>query len=33
LFVVWTDERDTPLRRTGLRNRAFALKVTRLLRF
>ncbi len=33
LFVVWTDERDTTFRGTGLLNRAFALKITRLLRF
>jgi hypothetical protein len=32
LFVVWTDERDTRPGGTGLRNRALALKVTRLLR-
>jgi hypothetical protein len=34
LFLVWTDERDTGLRRPSvLRNRAFVAKVTRLLRF
>lgn len=33
LFVVWTDERDTSAGGGGLRNRALALKVTRLLRF
>jgi hypothetical protein len=33
LFVVWTDERDTSTGGTGLRNRALALKATRLLRF
>ena len=36
LFVVWTDERDTwsPARGgIGLRNRAFVVKITRLLRF
>jgi hypothetical protein len=33
LFVVWTDERDTGRGGTGLRNRALALKVTRLLRY
>jgi hypothetical protein len=32
LFVVWTDERDTRPGGTGLRNRALALKITRLLR-
>jgi hypothetical protein len=33
VFVVWTDERDTRTGGTGLRNRALALKVTRLFRF
>jgi hypothetical protein len=40
LFVVYTDERDTTLERDatpttvrGLKNRAFVVKVTRLLRF
>ena len=33
LFVVWTDERDTGRGGTGLRNRALALKITRLLRY
>jgi hypothetical protein len=33
LFVVWTDERDTRPNSIGLRNRAFVVKVTRLLRF
>jgi hypothetical protein len=32
-FVVWTDERDTGIGGTGLRNRALTLKLTRLLRF
>ena len=32
-FVVWTDERDTRSRGIGLRNRAFVVKATRLLRF
>ena len=32
LFLVWTDERDTGPGGTGLRNRALALKVTRLFR-
>jgi hypothetical protein len=32
-FVVWTDERDTRSNGIGLRNRAFVVKVTRLLRF
>jgi hypothetical protein len=32
LFVVWTDERDTRPGGTGLRSRALALKITRLLR-
>jgi len=32
-FAVWTDERDTGIGGTGLRNRAFTLKLTRLLRF
>jgi hypothetical protein len=32
LFLVWTDERDTRPGGTGLRNRAIAVKVTRLLR-
>jgi hypothetical protein len=31
-FLVWTDERDTRPGGTGLRNRAFALKITKLLR-
>jgi hypothetical protein len=33
LFLVWTDEHDTGPRGLGLRNRAFVVKVTRLLRF
>lgn len=33
LFVVWTDEHDTRPNSIGLRNRAFVVKVTRLLRF
>ncbi|MGE3277688.1 MAG: DUF5916 domain-containing protein [Vicinamibacterales bacterium] len=33
LFLVWTDERDTRPNGTGLRNRAFVVKVTRLFRF
>ena len=33
LFVVWTDERDTRPGGAGLRNRALAVKVTRLLRY
>jgi hypothetical protein len=33
LFVVWTDERDTRPNSIGLRNRAFVVKATRLLRF
>jgi hypothetical protein len=33
LFVVWTDEQDTQRNGMGLRNRAFVLKLTRLLRF
>jgi hypothetical protein len=33
LFVVWTDEQDTRPNGIGLRNRAFVVKVTRLLRF
>jgi hypothetical protein len=33
LFLVWTDEHDTRPNGTGLRNRAFVAKVTRLLRF
>jgi hypothetical protein len=33
LFIVWTDERDTTRGGSGLRSRALALKVTRLLRF
>ena len=33
LFVVWTDERDTSRGGTGLRNRALAIKLTRLFRF
>ena len=33
LFVVWTDGRDTTGGHTELRNRSFAVKVTRLLRF
>lgn len=32
-FVVWTDEQDTRARGLTLRNRAFVVKVTRLLRF
>ncbi len=32
-FVVWTDEQDTRANGIGLRNRAFVLKLTRLLRF
>jgi hypothetical protein len=32
-FVVWTDEHDTRPNSIGLRNRAFVVKVTRLLRF
>ena len=32
-FVVWTDEQDTRPNGMGLRNRAFVLKITRLLRF
>jgi len=32
-FVVWTDERDTRPTGIGLRNRAFVIKMTRLLRF
>jgi hypothetical protein len=32
-FLVWTDERDTGIGGSGLRNRALALKLTRLLRF
>ena len=32
-FVVWTDEQDTRPNGLGLRNRAFVLKLTRLLRF
>ena len=32
-FLVWTDEHDTRPNGTGLRNRAFVMKVTRLLRF
>jgi hypothetical protein len=32
-FLVWTDERDTRPNSMGLRNRAFVLKMTRLLRF
>ena len=32
-FLVWTDERDTAIGGSGLRNRALALKLTRLLRF
>jgi hypothetical protein len=32
-FVVWTDEHDTVPNRVGLRNRAFVVKATRLLRF
>jgi len=31
-FLVWTDERDTGVGGTGLRNRAFAIKLTRLIR-
>ena len=34
IFIVYTDERDTtPLVGTALRNRAFVVKVNRLLRF
>ena len=33
LFVVWTDEHDTARGGTGLRNRALAVKITRLLRY
>ncbi len=33
LFVVWTDEHDTRPNSLGLRNRAFVVKATRLLRF
>jgi hypothetical protein len=33
LFVVWTDEQDTRRGGIGLRNRAFVVKATRLLRF
>jgi hypothetical protein len=32
-FVVWTDEQDTRARGLTLRNRAFVVKATRLLRF
>jgi hypothetical protein len=32
LFIVWTDERDTRSDGMGLRNRALAIKITRLLR-
>jgi hypothetical protein len=32
-FAVWTDEQDTRQNGMGLRNRAFVLKITRLLRF
>ena len=32
-FLVWTDERDTRPNSIGLRNRAFVVKLTRLLRF
>ena len=32
-FVVWTDEHDTRPNGLGLRNRAFVVKLTRLLRF
>jgi hypothetical protein len=32
-FVVWTDERDTRPNSIGVRNRAFVVKMTRLLRF
>ena len=32
-FVVWTDEQDTRARGLALRNRAFVVKATRLLRF
>ena len=32
-FVVWTDEHDTRPNSVGLRNRAFVVKLTRLLRF
>ena len=33
VFVVWTDDRDTGPGGTGLRTRALALKITRLLRY
>ena len=33
LFVVWTDEQDTRPNGIGLRNRAFVVKLTRLLQF
>ncbi|MBT8403385.1 MAG: carbohydrate binding family 9 domain-containing protein [Gemmatimonadetes bacterium] len=33
LFVVWTDDRDTGFGGTGLRTRALAIKLTRLLRY
>jgi hypothetical protein len=33
IFLVWTDARDTTRGGTGLQNRAFALKITRLLRY
>ena len=32
-FLVWTDEHDTRPNSLGLRNRAFVVKLTRLLRF
>jgi hypothetical protein len=32
-FIVFTDERDTSSRRTGVRNRAFVVKINRLFRF
>ncbi|MCC7124419.1 MAG: carbohydrate binding family 9 domain-containing protein [Acidobacteria bacterium] len=32
-FLVWTDEHDTRANGTGLRNRAFVMKLTRLVRF
>jgi hypothetical protein len=33
LFLVWTDDRDTGPGGTGLRTRALAIKLTRLLRY
>jgi hypothetical protein len=33
LFVVWTDEQDTRPNGIGLRNRAFVVKLTRLMQF